>query len=111
MGMGRKPAGMGRGWGQTVRGWGEDGDDLLVAGRGWGRDCLPTSLSTLIPVPELIVIESKYESMSFGIKSFINTTVEIAAAVLFGVRVVHNLNGLFNVDTLSQFILVKKSHS
>ena len=45
VGMGRKPAGMGWGWGQTMRGWGGDGEDLLVAGRGWGRDCLPTSLS------------------------------------------------------------------
>ena len=47
VGMGRKPAGMGRGWGQTMRGWGGDGEDLLVAGRGWGRDCLPASLSSV----------------------------------------------------------------
>ena len=28
-------------------GMGQEWEDLLVAGWGWGRDCLPTSLSTL----------------------------------------------------------------
>src|SRR5688572_16692763 len=34
VGVGRNPAGRGG-----------DGEGLLVAGRGWGRDCLPASLS------------------------------------------------------------------
>ena len=47
-GMWFGPAGMGRGWGENQWGWGQSiwgGDSLLVAGRGWGQNCLPASLS------------------------------------------------------------------
>ena len=44
------------GWGENLRGWGGDGEDLLVAGRGWGRDCLPASLSTRHALWDLIKI-------------------------------------------------------
>ena len=40
-------SGKGWEWGENLRGWGGDGDDLLAAGRGWGRDCLPASLSNV----------------------------------------------------------------
>ena len=54
VGMGRKPAGMEWGWGQNLRGWGGDGEDILVAGRGWGQDCLPASLSNIEVAKEVL---------------------------------------------------------
>jgi len=47
---------MGREWGENLRGWGQrmQGWGRHAWGeRGWGRDCLPASLSTLHTLPNL----------------------------------------------------------